>query len=327
MSPLGLGASGLVALLVTPVGGVLVLAVAALAIGSAVLAERTGVHRGARTARWAGIGIGVLSTLVIGGLSVSSVLPGRLGLGALVGVGPLVGAAIVVGAILLGERTLPAHSERQRVGLLAHRGPRTMFPTLAVVVAALSALALLTVTIASTVFASPDDQGRAGRSFAYSVADPRIGTLSGSRGPFPGSWYTVPVWSALVLLLAVTAWALVVIVRRRPSDDPADALLRRRSAAAVLGAASAGMSIVAIGVGVVTAAVIGAAGQTAAMNGIRIAIRGASTAVSIALVAALVAAVCLLLGLAMVLAPALFARRDARAGRATAASRAVEVAR
>ncbi len=83
----------------------------------------------------------------------------------------------------------------------------------------------------STLAASPDDRGNPGRAYAYGYDDP---TVAGGFSPFPGSFYTGPMLAGVLLLIAMTATALLV-VKNRPRDgsDPvlvaSDDVLRVRA--------------------------------------------------------------------------------------------------
>ena len=75
------------------------------------------------------------------------------------------------------------------------------------------------------------------------VVDPGVGavTLGNSRGPWPGSFYALPLACALVVLALLVALALRAIVNRpRPDLDSRglDTLLRRWSVGNVLTAAT-----------------------------------------------------------------------------------------
>ena len=83
----------------------------------------------------------------------------------------------------------------------------------------------------STLAASADELGNPGRAYAVRYDDPAV---TGSFSPFPGSFYTGPMLAGVLLLIAMTATALLV-VKNRPRDgsDPvlvaSDDVLRLRA--------------------------------------------------------------------------------------------------
>lgn len=102
---------------------------------------------------------------------------------------------------------------------------------------AASALGLGALLVTTTLMGSADDQGRAGRSLSRQCT-PEFG---GATGPWPGSFYSVPLGIAVVVGLAGAAIALrTIVLRPRSGSDPdlaaADDVLRRRSAETVVAA-------------------------------------------------------------------------------------------
>jgi len=120
---------------------------------------------------------------------------------------------------------------------------------------AASALGLGALLVTTTLMGSADDQGRAGRNLSR-MCSPERGA---SAGPWPGSFYSVPLGIAVVVGLVVAAVALrTIVLRPRSGSDPdlvaGDDNLRRRSAEAVtaatgvmVAASLSGVSLVAAG--------------------------------------------------------------------------------
>ncbi|MDP3891729.1 hypothetical protein [Nocardioides sp.] len=152
----------------------------------------------------------------------------------------LVGLGVVVG-VALGETLVrPPRPDGVRTASLAPRRVRDHVPS-GLAVTVLTAMLLHAVTLVVTsVSASADDLGRAGRQLAHTCGD-----VTQARGPYPGSFYSLPLAATLLAIALVTAAALVVVVRRPrgfSTDDAGDDLLRRRSATTVLAAFGASVT-------------------------------------------------------------------------------------
>ncbi|MET9018419.1 hypothetical protein ABZV93_00400 [Actinopolymorpha sp. NPDC004070] len=86
--------------------------------------------------------------------------------------------------------------------------------------------------------AGPDNLGRPGRALTYSCVE---GCDHGTLGPWPGSYYSVPMAAALLGVLVLAAIAVRVTVRRprngaSPEIVAVDDVVRRRSVESVLAA-------------------------------------------------------------------------------------------
>ncbi|GAA3343559.1 hypothetical protein GCM10020358_43300 [Amorphoplanes nipponensis] len=135
---------------------------------------------------------------------------------------PVFGMGVFAGA-LTGELTRgrPAGAVR-RAGLRVRRTldyvPRALGTGVTVSTVALFALATLT-----TRTGAPEAGGRV------------LACPGGTRGPWPGAYYTVPALAAVVAGLALAAFTLRRVVRRPQAAEPAtaDDALRRRSAEVV----------------------------------------------------------------------------------------------
>lgn len=162
---------------------------------------------------------------------------------------PLIAASAVVAAIILGQQS--AYRAARVVGSagLERRQLRSYLPAgLTRSVAGLLAL-LVAATLFTTLAASPDDMGRAGRAVAawWMEGEGVESAMRGSqRGPFPGSFYTLWLGVALVLLLALAATGLALTVRRpRNGADPVlvrvDDALRRITVEGIVAAVGVGV--------------------------------------------------------------------------------------
>ena len=205
--------------------------------------EHSGVVEIARhTRRWRIVG------LLLGGVAaaVALVLGQRVdALGRVTALAPtLLGAGILLGTIA-GELSARPSVGIRRSAAVETRTLGAVLPRgRAVVLVALTTL-LVGALAVGAAWGSADDQGRAGRVFSRTctVVDADLGpvTMVSSRGPWPGSFYVLPLAVALVVLAALVALALRAIVNRpRPALDSRalDTLLRRWSVGNVLTAAT-----------------------------------------------------------------------------------------
>ncbi len=211
------------------------------------------------TARWrtGGLLVGV-------GVAVVSASSGGLGRGLMLAF-PLLALCVLLG-VVVGELRVTAPPAEERAAVLEVRRVRDYAPRLlAPVVLAAGALlgALLVVT---TALGSADDLGRAGRSlFRQCTA-----LQSESRGPWPGSFYSLPLAVVVGLGLGVAAVALHQVVRRprQGSDLAADDALRRRAAETVT--AAAGLLVAVPFAGVAMIAALGLSGTSCAPTAWRV---------------------------------------------------------
>ena len=174
---------------------------------------------------------GVIAGLVCG----AAAAWGALGRGLLLA-GPVFGLCVLAG-VVAGEISVRPAEGQTRSAVVEVRRVRDYLPrglATAVLAAAAGLLGLITVTSAT---AAADDLGRAGRVLVL-----RCGPgLWQAHGPWPGSFYSVPLAAAVTAGLLGAGGALRVVIRRaRTGADPAtvaaDDALRRRAARAITGA-------------------------------------------------------------------------------------------
>lgn len=170
---------------------------------------------------------------------------GALGRGVMLA--PLVLAAVLVIGVLLGDLVSrgAARSADASAGVSAALEPRRVRDyaprglSRCVVAGTVTLAGLLA---AGWATASSDDQGRAGRSLARCSAD---GASCAASGPYPGSFYAIPLLVALIVVLLLAAVALVVTVGRPRNADPeivrVDDVVRRRVAESIVAAAGVGV--------------------------------------------------------------------------------------
>lgn len=147
--------------------------------------------------------------------------------------GPLVALGLLAG-VLVGEVRVVAPGGPERRAALEVRRVRDVLTrglTGGAVACVGYLLILLTVT---TAMASADDLGRAGRALAIQCSP----VLQEVRGPWPGSFYSVPLAALVLGGLIAAAIALDRIVQRprQGEDVTTDDALRRDAARAVVAA-------------------------------------------------------------------------------------------
>jgi hypothetical protein len=205
--------------------------------------EHRGVVEIARhTRRWRVVG------LVLG--AVAAVLLLVLGervasLGRAAALAPTVlGAGVLLGTIA-GELTARPAVGIRRSAAVETRTLGSILPRGRAVLLAVSTGLLVGALALGAAWGSADDLGRAGRWLTRQCVLEEDGVgrvlVGSSRGPWPGSFYAVPLTLALVVLAVLVAVALRAIVDRpRPELDSRglDTLLRRWSVGNVLTAAT-----------------------------------------------------------------------------------------
>ncbi|MFJ3781463.1 hypothetical protein [Streptomyces sp. NPDC090093] len=188
-------------------------------------------HRPARTellVRWGGAAIGAAAAW-----TVSSHGAG-LGLGVLHAL-PFFAVCATAG-VLAADALTPGPGGAVRRAGLAPRRVRDVLPARFGVLLAAEAAVLVVLLAVAALTASPDDMDRAGRTLTVAC-----GSLTQSRGPWPGLFYGAPVLVALAFGTAACGYALRRITGRPvPGGDAAavaaDAGRRRDRARAVTAA-------------------------------------------------------------------------------------------
>lgn len=208
------------------------------------------------TARWR------IGGLVVGvAVAVVSVQVDSLGRGLMLA-GSLFALCVLLG-VVLGELRVTAPPEGERTAVLEVRRVGDYVPRRLALVVLTAAALLAALLLMTTAWGTPDDLGRDGRSLLRQCSD----VMSESRGPWPGSFYSVPLVGVVGLGLLVAAGALRQVVRRprQGSDLAADDLLRRRAAETVT--AAAGLLVVVPFAGVATIANLALRGISCAPAG------------------------------------------------------------
>lgn len=226
--------------LVVLVGGAILLAVIALVAQSATR-DRIDTRQ-----EWNRVRVTWAAALVVGGVA-AWLVNGSLDLGRGTMLVPAVlGLFVVLGVALAETVVRPPRPTGVRNASLAPRLVADYLPpTLAVATVGITVLHLGTLAF-TTASASADDMGRAGRQIAA-----RCGNYASGAGPYPGSFYSVPL-ALLLLVTGLAAVAALTTVVRRPRgfapDDVGDDVLRRRSVTRVLAATGAAVAASHVGI-------------------------------------------------------------------------------
>ena len=234
-----------VVLLVLVLPALVVLLVSLGARGAALPDGAQRLRAVARTTarwRWAGVGAGAVAVVVAAQV-------GSLGRGVMLA-GPVFASCVLLG-VLVGELRVSPVRDAVRSASLETRRVRDYVPPLLTPAVAVSVLVGAVLLVATTLAGSADDLGRAGRQLAYRCSD----TMSGAAGPWPGSFYSVPLAAVVLGGLAAAALALraVVLRPRQGEDREVDEALRRHAARAVVAATGLLVAVPLAGVSFVTA--------------------------------------------------------------------------
>ncbi|MEU6990040.1 hypothetical protein ABZ953_05175 [Streptomyces sp. NPDC046465] len=169
-------------------------------------------------ARWAGLAAGAAVAWAVASRD------DGLGTGILYAI-PAFGLCAVAG-VLLGDALTPPPRGPVRSAGLAPRRARDYVPPRMTRLLAAQALALIALLVTAATVASPDDQGRAGRSLSATCQD-----MTQTVGPWPGLFYGAPVLASLAVGTVACGLSLRRIARRPSTEQP-----RRERALAITAA-------------------------------------------------------------------------------------------
>ncbi|WP_323095388.1 hypothetical protein [Intrasporangium sp. YIM S08009] len=213
----------------------------ALSLVAVIAGARTMSGDGLEPSReWRAVRVVWLAAVVVGAV-VAGLLAGRLDLGRGTMLVPAVLGLFVVAGVGLAETVVrPSRPAGVRTASLAPRRLADYLPGHLVT----AVVGVATVTVATllltTATASADDLGRAGRQVS-AVCD----STGSAAGPYPGSFYSVPLGLVLLATGVAAVTALLVVVRRPRGFAPeevGDDVLRLRSTTRVLAASGAAVA-------------------------------------------------------------------------------------
>ncbi|KRE63433.1 hypothetical protein [Nostocoides sp. Soil756] len=203
--------------------------------------EHAEVVRIARHARAWRVG-GLLAGLVAAALALT-VGQSVDALGRLVALAPaLLGIGVLLGTIV-GELTARPRVGVRRTAVVETRTVRGILPPVRTALVGVAGVLLAGALALGAAWGGPDDLQRAGRSFTQRcrvMVDGALVSAWSSRGPWPGSFYAVPLAAALGVAALLVLAALVAVTRRprpQPESLGLDSMLRRWSAGTILTAA------------------------------------------------------------------------------------------
>ena len=150
----------------------------------------------------------------------------------------------IIATLVAGVLTHDAAKTLGTAGLEVRRVGSYLPRRLSALIAATTVVLALALTWTSATGVS-DSMGHGGREFSFEI--PGEAAVTATIGPWPGSFYSVPLAVALGLVLVVAGIAIIVTIRRpRNASDPeivrVDDLVRARAVESVLAAVGVAMA-------------------------------------------------------------------------------------
>jgi hypothetical protein len=223
-----------VGLVVLSLAAVAAVVVAVAASGIPALRPGAGeLPRGARNAARSVASWRLAGTVVGVAAGAWSLQAGSLGRGLMLAA-PLFGLCVLAG-VVVGELLVTAPDGAVREARLGVRRWQAYLPPRLTLLVGVAAGLLAAILVATSLAGSPDDLGRAGRQLVRRCS----AVMTQGHGPWPGSFYALPLALVLSAGLLLTGLAVVQIARRpsQAEDTAVEDGLRRRSVAAVVAAA------------------------------------------------------------------------------------------
>lgn len=192
---------------------------------------------------------------LVGGVAAAYAMAGRWEYGRGEMLAPSIFGLVVLAAVAVGETVVrPARPTGARSASLRTRAIRDYLPARASRAVLATGLGLLTTLALTTVTAARDQASQEMRVLACEA-----GGLSQVRGPYPGSFYSAPLASVLVLVLLVATLSAHQAVRRPrgfATTEEGDEALRRRSVSVIVAATGVAFAVTHFGIAMTAAAAL-----------------------------------------------------------------------
>lgn len=185
------------------------------------------VHLHRRSTRWFAWAVVLALVTTVALFALAGVSLGRVA-----ALAPAVGGMALILVMCVGELRSPRQTTLTRTALARPRRVRDHIGAGPLALATIAVAALATTLVVGTVMGSPDDLGRAGRALTTVCGD-----ATTVRGPWPGSYYAIPIAAALLVgLVAAAVTCRTIAARPAPRVEEADVddAVRRWSTRSVL---------------------------------------------------------------------------------------------
>ena len=185
------------------------------------------VHAHRRSTRWFAWAVAVALVVTVALFALAGVSLGRVA-----ALAPAVGGVTLLLVMCIGELRSPRQTTLTRTAVARPRRVRDLIGAGPLALATISVAALTTTLVVGTAMGSADDLGRAGRALTTVCGD-----VTTVRGPWPGSYYAIPIAAALLVGLvaaAVTCRTIAARPAQGAEEADVDDAVRRWSTRSVL---------------------------------------------------------------------------------------------
>lgn len=161
-------------------------------------------HQHRRSTRWFAWAVVLALVTTVALFALAGVALGRIA-----ALAPAVGGMALILVMCVGELRSPRQTTLTRTALARPRRVRDHIGAGPLALATVAITALATTLVVGTAMGSPDDLGRAGRALTTVCGD-----VTSVRGPWPGSYYAIPIAAALLVGLVAAAVTCRTIAAR-----------------------------------------------------------------------------------------------------------------